>query len=458
LTTTGGCTFTSSTGQWYGIEFFSAPGGSTLYGATIQNAQFGVYVYNSSVSISHNTIQYNASGIYANNFWSGVTWNLIQQNYHGVRCESYGDVNLTPNNVLRLNSWGVHGDASSAQYLGSGTGYNSLYWNDYYDIYSSYGGTIQARGNWWGDYPPYPSVTANVDYANALTGDPNPLAKGAVAKTDVSLPAGTRVVSGEDTLGLGEFDHYRLLLLDGEETAAQSGFESLVSRYPNTLAGVKGLVFAQRLRESQGADPAALLNAVAAEQKGAVVGEEARLLMTGVLLRSGDAKGALLTTEGLMESQRKDVRKNALYQAGNICWYWMGDESAGKVYFETLAREFSGDPLSISALATLGVEYREDVSPQKSAGGGDPVQFTLDAYPNPFNPSTTIRYSIPVQSAVKLTLFNVLGQQVAVLDAGEREAGYHEVRFEATGLASGVYLYRLQAGNAVEAKKLLLSR
>jgi hypothetical protein len=86
------------------------------------------------------------------------------------------------------------------------------------------------------------------------------------------------------------------------------------------------------------------------------------------------------------------------------------------------------------------------------------VQFTLDAYPNPFNPSTTIRYSIPVQSAVKLTLFNVLGQQVAVLDAGEREAGYHEVRFEATGLASGVYLYRLQAGNAVEAKKLLLSR
>jgi len=79
-------------------------------------------------------------------------------------------------------------------------------------------------------------------------------------------------------------------------------------------------------------------------------------------------------------------------------------------------------------------------------------------YPNPFNPSTTIRYGIPARSHVSLAVYNMLGQRVAELVNGEVEAGYHEVRFVADGLPSGVYIYRLQAGGLVEAKKLLLIR
>jgi hypothetical protein len=79
-------------------------------------------------------------------------------------------------------------------------------------------------------------------------------------------------------------------------------------------------------------------------------------------------------------------------------------------------------------------------------------------YPNPFNPSTTIRYGVPVRSHVSLTVFNALGQQVAVLQNGEMEAGYHEVRFDASDLSSGVYFYRIAAGTYVETKRLLLVR
>jgi hypothetical protein len=74
-----------------------------------------------------------------------------------------------------------------------------------------------------------------------------------------------------------------------------------------------------------------------------------------------------------------------------------------------------------------------------------PESFRLyQNYPNPFNPSTTIRYGLPGRSHVTLAVFNTLGQRVAVLQEGEQEAGYHESVFDASGLASGVYLYRLQ--------------
>jgi len=88
-----------------------------------------------------------------------------------------------------------------------------------------------------------------------------------------------------------------------------------------------------------------------------------------------------------------------------------------------------------------------------------PIVITLaQNYPNPFNPSTIIRYGLPSRSRVTLTVYSTLGQRVAVLQDREQEAGYHEVRFDAPGLASGVYLYRLQAGDFTETKKLQLVR
>ncbi len=69
----------------------------------------------------------------------------------------------------------------------------------------------------------------------------------------------------------------------------------------------------------------------------------------------------------------------------------------------------------------------------------------LQNFPNPFNPSTTIAYELPRRSRVTLTIYTILGQAVATLVEGEREAGYHEVKFDGSGLASGMYYYRLGA-------------
>jgi hypothetical protein len=77
-------------------------------------------------------------------------------------------------------------------------------------------------------------------------------------------------------------------------------------------------------------------------------------------------------------------------------------------------------------------------------------------YPNPFNPSTTITYALPKSSDVRLSVCDMLGREVSVLVNERKDAGVHEVKFDASGLASGVYLYRLQAGEFVQTRKLVL--
>ena len=92
-------------------------------------------------------------------------------------------------------------------------------------------------------------------------------------------------------------------------------------------------------------------------------------------------------------------------------------------------------------------------------GGSYPSGFELaQNYPNPFNPSTTIKYELPSSAEVRLSVYDVLGREVSVLVNERKGAGVHEVRFDGSGLASGIYLYRLQAGSYVQTRKLVLVR
>jgi hypothetical protein len=80
----------------------------------------------------------------------------------------------------------------------------------------------------------------------------------------------------------------------------------------------------------------------------------------------------------------------------------------------------------------------------------------LQNYPNPFNPSTTINFTIAKQSNVSLSVFNILGQKVADLVNGNMEPGNYNVRFDASNLSSGVYLYQLRTDGATIVKKMQL--
>jgi hypothetical protein len=88
-----------------------------------------------------------------------------------------------------------------------------------------------------------------------------------------------------------------------------------------------------------------------------------------------------------------------------------------------------------------------------------PETFELNQnYPNPFNPTTTIGYSVPQLGFISLKVYNVLGQEVATLFSGMQRPGNYTALFDAGRLASGVYFYRLQAGNIQITKKLVVMK
>jgi hypothetical protein len=86
-----------------------------------------------------------------------------------------------------------------------------------------------------------------------------------------------------------------------------------------------------------------------------------------------------------------------------------------------------------------------------------PESFSLSQnYPNPFNAVTSIAFSLPEPREVTLTVYNLLGREVETLLDDYRSAGIHHISFDASDLASGVYFYRLQTGESVESKRMVL--
>jgi hypothetical protein len=111
------------------------------------------------------------------------------------------------------------------------------------------------------------------------------------------------------------------------------------------------------------------------------------------------------------------------------------------------------------AIDSLEVHVRVDPSGIEDPVNLIPKEYSLEQnYPNPFNPSTYIKFGLPKSGKVNIEIFNILGQKVTTLIDDFRPAGYHVIRFNANYLASGIYFYKIQAGDFVKIKKMILMK
>lgn len=108
-------------------------------------------------------------------------------------------------------------------------------------------------------------------------------------------------------------------------------------------------------------------------------------------------------------------------------------------------------------LSLTPVTLRPDGIASTERDAARPTKFELaQNYPNPFNPTTMIGYALPVATEVSLKVYDMLGREVTTLVSGRQAVGQYQVPFNASGLASGIYFYRLQAGSFAETKKMML--
>jgi hypothetical protein len=134
----------------------------------------------------------------------------------------------------------------------------------------------------------------------------------------------------------------------------------------------------------------------------------------------------------------------------------IGTFSGGKMKFTIL----NGLCMPVDETINIAFEFSKDYL--STEGEGVPVQFALhENYPNPFNPTTTLRFDLPEVSNLTLTIYNMLGQKVRTFNYQNTSAGYHSVKWNATNdygdpVGAGVYLYQLQTKDFVKTRKMVL--
>jgi hypothetical protein len=171
----------------------------------------------------------------------------------------------------------------------------------------------------------------------------------------------------------------------------------------------------------------------------------------------GSLPSTIVSTIGSPHYVAVDRRSNMVY------WTELGARGRGKI------RRAASDGANVQTLlgdrAADSVHYPAGIAVLGSgtATGVEelvlPAEFALrQNYPNPFNPSTTIAYELPGPAHVSLSVYDILGRRAVLLVDEDKDAGVYEVKFDARGLASGVYIYRMQAGTFTEARGLVIAK
>lgn len=142
---------------------------------------------------------------------------------------------------------------------------------------------------------------------------------------------------------------------------------------------------------------------------------------------------------------------------------WVGGDGQldGELYTDSFQLTWNGNMGSAEGKFFIDdyriVKYEEVPSSAEDAIAGLPVKVALEQnFPNPFNPTTVIRYELPVPGEVTLQVYDMIGRNVAVLADGRKDAGIHNVTWDASGLSSGVYIYRLETEGRVLTRKMTL--
>ncbi len=178
---------------------------------------------------------------------------------------------------------------------------------------------------------------------------------------------------------------------------------------------------------------------------------------THLLERNGGGAVAVVSSEGLMYENSSQ----SFYSSMISAMIQKPDAPVGLSFEQAKIEANAWDMAMVQRFTFLGdpalrVKHPAGATIVRGPSSHPETFALMQNYPNPFNPATVIMFQLPVASSVTLKIYDLLGREVRTLINGREGAGIHSVTFNAGGLASGVYLYRLQAGSPSDTKKLIL--
>ena len=498
---------TGSSGSWYGLVLQSGSSGTVSYcnfnhatvgvscnsssptisDCTFLNNYFGVYCNPCTPTIQYNDIEYStSSGIYLTGASPTLQSNSIKNNSSaGVFCHNSSYPYLFNNTIAGNGSYGVYSDYYSTPRLapypwagnvisanGSGVGAyynsapqgynpggNSIFGNTYYDVVALAGCTVSAEGNWWGVYPPNSSQFyisgSTIDYSNYLNYNPNP----GRPKQGVPSPGPTGP-SADSTFNLA-FQDFQANKYDDAIALYLKVFNANPAA---SLLAKQALLFLAEAYESSGKTDFISYLQTQISLKAATNIELSiilRELQAHWLVKGGRYTDAISVYKGLQSdfSSNVDAVKFAQFNIGEIYNLYLNNHANATAAFQAFLKDYPDDRLAAVASLLMTSPGTSFVPPQQKSGGATtlpntlPTGFALESnYPNPFNPSTQINYSLLEAGNVSLVIYDVLGREVAKLADAYQQSGRYTLTWNATQnagarVSSGVYFARLRVMN-----------
>ncbi len=477
---------------------------ATISNSTFFNNYFGIYCnpVTSATQIQYNDIENSSySGIYLSNASPHLKENKIKNNaLYGVFCYNYSSPQLDSNtvsgstgagieceynsspllyrvyphigdghNVISSNVMGLHAYVNCGPVIGlHNYGRNSLYSNSVYNVSATNGCSITAELTWWGSAQPdttkFYLSQSTLDYSNYLSSDPNSgmqgnvLVSGQVVASSGNGPTlDTTLYKVFDDCAAGDYDSAAAICLkvfNGSLSTSSAARQALLL-LSNTYEWSGKAGFLDFLNS--------LISANTATNTDLSI--ISRQLQAHWLTKAGRYSEAINTFQALHSdfSGTPDIDKFALFNIAEIYHTYLNDVANASVAIEDFLSRYPSDPLAAVAriLIPLGnsssaalksavlVQAEGDQVENKVA---PPTGFGLEAnYPNPFNPSTQISYSLPEAAQVLLVIYDVLGREIATLAKEYHQAGRYTVVWNSQSsgvpVSSGMYFARLKVLN-----------
>ncbi len=421
--------------------------------------------------------------------------NAITGSNFGIYCDSYSSPSSTSNppfgergsNIVTNNRIGMNVYNHSYPVFGTtgpwgpDGGCNQIYGSTDYDIAATVSSIVTAEWNWWGQSPPNPNkfftaTNSTIDYSNWLPNSNCPfgganIVKAPDRKTITSDPSSesTSILFQQAMIARssGLYDtaktlYRRILQITTTDVDRQHALVGLFNVFQESSD-------TSIVADFQSYSPRGTSSLKSSVELGQIAEE---LLGQSYMATKQIPKAHAVANDLIAKYPGTDLEKRALILIASLRAY---DPSTDKISAEAvneLKKRF-GSSIDQGLIAALdvwdNVPQIEIASPsaslrQSTKGvsavtmSARQVEFQMENYPNPFNPSTMIRYQIPKAGKVILKVYDILGREVRTLVDAYQEVGWHSVQFNADNLASGIYFYRFSAPGINQVKKMILMK